>query len=100
MKYLFLTNIPSPYRVDFFNELGKLCDVTVAFETGASKERDASWKRYDIKRFNPAAERAFQISHEFSYGKPISIILDDDDFVNTVESGIDAILTVNSEYLS
>jgi len=53
MKYLFLTNIPSPYRVDFFNELGKLCDVTVAFETGASKERDASWKRYDIKRFKP-----------------------------------------------
>lgn len=51
MKYLFLTNIPSPYRVDFFNELGKLCDLTVAFETGASKERDASWKQYDIKAF-------------------------------------------------
>lgn len=53
MKYLFLTNIPSPYRVDFFNELGKLCDLTVAFETGASKERDASWKQYDIKAFKP-----------------------------------------------
>ncbi len=34
----------------------------------------------NIKRFNPVAERAFQISNEFSYGKPIGIILDDDDF--------------------
>ena len=31
MKLLFLTNIPSPYRVDFFSELGKSCDLTVLF---------------------------------------------------------------------
>ena len=31
-KVLFLVNIPSPYRVCFFNELGKLCDLTVLFE--------------------------------------------------------------------
>lgn len=28
MKVLFLANIPSPYRVDFFNELGKQCELT------------------------------------------------------------------------
>ena len=32
MKILFLTNYPVPYRIDFFNELGKLCDLTVLFE--------------------------------------------------------------------
>ena len=32
MKVLFLTNYPVPYRIDFFNELGKLCDLTVLFE--------------------------------------------------------------------
>lgn len=32
MKVFFLANIPSPYRVDFFNELGKYCDLTVFFE--------------------------------------------------------------------
>ena len=31
-KLLFLTNIPSPYRVSFFNELGKKCSLTVTFE--------------------------------------------------------------------
>lgn len=29
LKVLFLTNVPSPYRVDFFNALGELCELTV-----------------------------------------------------------------------
>lgn len=43
MKVLYLANIPSPYRVDFFNELGKLCDLTVLFERERSTERDTAW---------------------------------------------------------
>lgn len=53
MKILFLTNIPSPYRVAFFEELGKLCDLTVLFEKKASDERDASWKQFQAKSFKP-----------------------------------------------
>ena len=51
MKVLFLTNIPSPYRVDFFNELGKLCDLTVLFETKSAKDRDATWAADKITNF-------------------------------------------------
>lgn len=51
MKLLYLSNIPSPYRVNFFNELGKYCDLTVLFETDASTERDASWKSYRFSNF-------------------------------------------------
>lgn len=43
LKVLFLTNVPSPYRVDFFNALGKLCELTVLFETHNAKSRDAAW---------------------------------------------------------
>lgn len=32
MKVLFISNIPVPYRVDFYNELGKTVDLTVIFE--------------------------------------------------------------------
>ena len=36
---LFITNIPAPYRIDFFNELGKEVDLTVLFEAkGASDQ--------------------------------------------------------------
>lgn len=51
MKVLYLTNIPSPYRVNYFNELGKQCELTVLFETDASTERDASWKSYQFLNF-------------------------------------------------
>ena len=50
-RILFLTNIPSPYRVNFFNELGKKCDLTVLFEKATSSERDKSWGNYDFQNF-------------------------------------------------
>lgn len=31
-KVLFISNIPAPYRINFFNELGKFVDLTVLFE--------------------------------------------------------------------
>ncbi len=43
MRVLYLTNIPSPYRLDFFNELGRNCCLTVLFEGGSSLERDEKW---------------------------------------------------------
>lgn len=51
MKVLFITNIPSPYRVDFFNELGKGCELTVLFEKQSSDERDDLWKDYRFDTF-------------------------------------------------
>lgn len=42
-KCLFVTNLPSPYRVDFFNELTKYFDLTVLYERDKSSERDKKW---------------------------------------------------------
>ncbi len=44
MKVLFMSNIPSPYRVDFFNEFGKMCDLTVTFEGKVATDRNEKWK--------------------------------------------------------
>lgn len=43
MKVLFITNLPSPYRVDFFNELGKMVDLSVCYERLNSSERNEKW---------------------------------------------------------
>lgn len=51
MKILFITTIPSPYRVSFFNELGKVSDLTVLFEKSVSDERDDSWSKYRFDNF-------------------------------------------------
>ncbi|WP_041077414.1 hypothetical protein [Thermotoga caldifontis] len=51
MKVLFLTNIPSPYRVDFFEELGKYVDLTVLFERLHAKDRERDWHKLAFKNF-------------------------------------------------
>lgn len=48
---IFCTNLPSPYRVDFFNEFGKYCDLTVLYERHSSAERNAAWKGTNAKAF-------------------------------------------------
>lgn len=50
-RVLYITNIPSPYRVEFFNELGKYVDLTVAFERRSSDERDDAWSKYNFTNF-------------------------------------------------
>ena len=51
MRVLYIVNVPSPYMVNYFNELGKYCDLTVIFEKNTSTERDKSWKNYKFLNF-------------------------------------------------
>jgi glycosyltransferase involved in cell wall biosynthesis len=41
MKVFWLFNHPAPYKVDFFNELGKSCDLTVVFERANEAGRNS-----------------------------------------------------------
>ncbi len=43
MKVLYLTNLPAPYRVSFFNELGKHVELTVLYERKNADDRDTRW---------------------------------------------------------
>jgi glycosyltransferase involved in cell wall biosynthesis len=49
---LFLTNIPAPYRVSFFNEFGKMCNLTVTFEGKSATDRDKMWLHEKISSFH------------------------------------------------
>lgn len=51
MKILYMVNVPAPYMVNYFNELGKYCELTVIFEKATSTERDRSWSEYNFINF-------------------------------------------------
>ena len=53
MRVLYMTNYPAPYRVDFFNELGKYCDLTVSYEERpeCQTHRDSSWFNTNFEHF-------------------------------------------------
>ncbi len=74
-KVLYLSNIPSPYRVKFFEELGKECDLTVVFERSESSERDDSWASNGYKHFNAIFCKGIKVGvdHSLSF-KPLSVI--------------------------
>lgn len=64
MKVLFMVNIPSPYRVDFFNKLGEDCNLTVTFEGKYAKDRNENWKSDKAKNFNPIYLRGIRCSND------------------------------------
>ncbi|MBR5321985.1 MAG: glycosyltransferase family 4 protein [Clostridia bacterium] len=66
IRVLFITNIPSPYNVDYLNELGKLCDVTAVFEQKVSTERDSSWEIFDAKNFKCVVLRGIRVKRDMS----------------------------------
>lgn len=53
MKVLFITNYPSPYRVEFFNLLGKQCDLSVCFLNTPEEQthRSDKWFNNDYSGF-------------------------------------------------
>lgn len=53
MKVLYMTNYPSPYRVDFFSELGKYCNLSVVFEQTMEEQlhRNPDWFCHCFENF-------------------------------------------------
>lgn len=66
-KVLFFTNMPSPYRVSFFNLLGKHCDLHVMFELGKAKGRDQTWLSNRFESFTPHFLKSHAYSNEGSF---------------------------------
>lgn len=72
MRVLWLTNIPSPYRLKFFSELGKKTELTVLFEKSFSAERDETWKNFQfdnytgviLKGISVVADMAFSVGFQ------------------------------------
>lgn len=51
IKVLWISNIPSPYKVELMNLLGKEVDLTACFEYHAEENRENSWYNTDFDNF-------------------------------------------------
>ena len=70
MKVIYVTNLPSPYRIDFFNELSKNIELTVIYERETAGNRDAAWKNTKVRTFRET------FCHARSFGNERSISCD------------------------
>lgn len=83
MKVLFVSNIPSPYRVAFFNELGKHCKLTVAFEGQMASDRNKAWFAETASSFKSVYMKGKQINNEQFFCPEV---------VSVVKQGFDTII--------
>lgn len=68
MKVLIITNLPSPYRVDFFNELGLLVDLTVCYERRSASDRASNWKGKSAEYFDEVYSGDWAVGTDRSVG--------------------------------
>lgn len=67
MKVLFTTNIPAPYRINFFNELSKYCDLTVAVERINAKDRQSEWTTLENIEFKLIKLKGIKIGNDTAF---------------------------------
>lgn len=66
-RVLYITNIQVPYRVSFFNELSKECDLTVLYERSQSGNRNNDWSNSIECNFKQYFLDGIKIGNESSF---------------------------------
>lgn len=87
MKLLFITNVPSPYRVAFFNELGRHCDLTVCFERKAAADRDVKWAGTVSHSFRERYAKGKPLGTDKSIGWGVVRVLQTESFDRLIIAG-------------
>ncbi len=70
-KVLYISNIEVPYRVRFFNELSKHCDLTVLYERERSSNRDEKWTRAEKKNYKTEYLNGIKLKNESTFSLSI-----------------------------
>lgn len=74
-KVLYLTNIEVPYRVRFFNELAKRCELTVMYERRKSANRDSKWASGEKRHYAVEYLDGRNIGDEYGFSLRIISLL-------------------------
>ena len=86
-KVLFITNVPVPYRVDFFNEFAKHVDLTVCFERKGASDREESWIKTKGLNFNAIFLEGIKVSSDKAFCPSIRKIIKNGSYDNIIVSG-------------
>ena len=93
MKVLFLTNIPSPYRVEFFGLLAEKCDLTVVYERRTASDREDDWyiNHNDTKKYQVHFLKGINYSNDAAIAPGVVNILRKGKYDTIVVSGYSSV---------
>lgn len=87
MRVLFVTNLPAPYRVSFFNELGKYCDLTVCYERKRAADRDEKWVNTGLRNYTELYAAGHALGADQSIGLGIAKVISRQSFDALILAG-------------
>lgn len=85
-KILYMTNIPVPYKIDFFKELNKYVDLTVAFERKAATNRNKEWMSGNETELKIIHLNGINVGEENAFCPQICKIISDGNYDEIVAS--------------
>ena len=98
MRVLFVTNIPAPYRVDFFNELSKSCDLTVLYERKTAKNRNEKWYGNEKSNYKEIFLKGLKIGEESAFCPGIKKFLKSNEYDIIMLSGYATLTSIYANF--
>jgi glycosyltransferase involved in cell wall biosynthesis len=80
LKVLYLCNIPSPYRVAFFNELSKKVELTVIYERKSALNRNEEWQSENSSTYKSIFLKGIEIGLETAFAPSVLKYLKNDTY--------------------
>ncbi len=75
-KVLYITNLPAPYKISYFEHLAEYVDLTVVFERSTAKNRNKRWtQKYEFKKYKQIYLKGIDFGNEMNLDFSIKKIL-------------------------
>ncbi len=82
-KILYVTNLPAPYKVTFFNLLSKEVELTVVYEREKASNRDSKWKSDGKRSYEEIYLHGKELGMESSISLEIIDIIKKNDLIQS-----------------
>lgn len=94
MKVLYVTNLPAPYKVAFFNELSRFVELTVVYERATATNRDKQWKADEESNFETIYLASGNIGEESSCSTGVIRVLKKRQFDTVIMNGFSSLTAI------
>ena len=86
-KVLYVTNLPAPYKISYFELLSRSVDLTVVFERHTASNRDKKWRNDETRSFREIYLDGLSVGEESSFAPAIIRFLKDGNYDAIIMNG-------------
>ena len=86
-KVLYVTNLPAPYKISFFELLSQSVDLTVVYERHSASNRNEKWRNDEARSFREIYLDGVTVGEESSFAPKIIGCIKDGNYDSIIMNG-------------